>query len=255
MGMPDLPPDAAAELAPDLAALCGRAVAERWLLAFDFDGTLAPFASTPGQAVLDPVSGPLLARLAAARPVAVISGRAVADVRGRLPPGTLVLGNHGSEGLPGMEAELQAARALAVRWREELARITAVPGCWLEDKGVSLTFHWRLALDHAAAAQAAHDLVRGLVPSPRLIPGQAVLNCLPPQLLDKGEALQRLLVTHPGQRALFVGDDWTDAAVFRLEDPRIAGIQVGDLELGAEWRLPGQPSVVRFLQALVAALE
>ena len=224
------------------------------LFAFDFDGTLAPFASTPGQAALDPGSGPLLARLTAARAVVVISGRAVADVRGRVPPGPHILGNHGSEGLPGMEGELLGARALAARWREELARVPAVPGCWLEDKGLSLTFHWRLALDHAAAEQAALDLAKTLEPHPRLIRGQYVLNCLPSQLLDKGQALQRLLAAHPVQSALFVGDDWTDAAVFHLRDPRIAGIQVGDLELGAEYRLPGQPSVVGLLETLVAAL-
>jgi trehalose 6-phosphate phosphatase len=238
----------------DLAGLCGRAIAERWLLALDFDGTLAPFASAPGLVALDPASGPLLARLAAARPVVVISGRAVADVRGRLPPGLHILGNHGSEGLPGMEADIQGARALTARWREELARIPTVPGCWLEDKGVSLTFHWRLALDHTTAEATALDLAKSLTPHPRLIRGHAVLNCLPPQLLDKGQALQRLLTTQPVQRALFVGDDWTDAAVFHLRDPRITGIQVGDLELGAEWRLPGQPSVVGLLETLVAAL-
>ncbi len=253
MDMSDGPPPTASPAA-DLTGLCARAIAEHWLLAFDFDGTLAPFASTPGQAALDPDSAPLLARLAAARPVVVISGRAAVDVRGRVPPGPNILGNHGSEGLPGMDGVMEGARALAARWREELANIPAIPGCWLEDKGLSLTFHWRLAHDHAAAEQAAVDLARTLEPHPRLIRGQYVLNCLPSQLLDKGQALQRLLAMQPVQRALFVGDDWTDAEVFNLHDPRIAGIQVGDLELGAEWRLPDQPSVAGLLETLVAAL-
>ena len=54
------------------------------VLAFDFDGTLAPIVARPDQAHVPPPVSEGLAHLAQRLPVAVISGRSVADVRARL---------------------------------------------------------------------------------------------------------------------------------------------------------------------------
>ncbi len=73
--------------------------ASKALLAFDFDGTLAPIVDDPGRARMRSRTRRLLRRLASAYPCAVISGRSRADLRERLA-GTGIrrtIGNHGAE--------------------------------------------------------------------------------------------------------------------------------------------------------------
>ena len=54
------------------------------LLAFDYDGTLAPIASDPERAALRPTTRRLLSEVARRYPCVVISGRARADAQSRL---------------------------------------------------------------------------------------------------------------------------------------------------------------------------
>ena len=56
----------------------------RPLLAFDFDGTLAPIVARPDEARVAEAVSHGLAKLARDLPVAIITGRSVADVRPRL---------------------------------------------------------------------------------------------------------------------------------------------------------------------------
>ncbi len=56
---------------------------QRALLAFDFDGTLAPIVTQPAQARLSQAVAARLAALATRLPVAVIRGRSLADLRQR----------------------------------------------------------------------------------------------------------------------------------------------------------------------------
>jgi trehalose 6-phosphate phosphatase len=72
------------------------------LLAFDYDGTLAPLSNSPDASRLRPETSELLRSLAHAAPVAVITGRSVRDVTLRLEqiPMLAVIGNHGAEPSP-----------------------------------------------------------------------------------------------------------------------------------------------------------
>ena len=63
-----------------LAALMRR----RPLLAFDFDGTLAPIVARPEDARVPAAVAARLAVLALRLPVAIVTGRAIGDVRHRL---------------------------------------------------------------------------------------------------------------------------------------------------------------------------
>src|ERR1700732_1713074 len=68
------------------------------LLAFDFDGTLAPIVEHPDEARVAVEVAERLDRLARLRPVAVVTGRSVADVAGRVGFSHRVLvGEHGAE--------------------------------------------------------------------------------------------------------------------------------------------------------------
>ncbi|MFO1286603.1 MAG: trehalose-phosphatase [Rubrivivax sp.] len=77
-----------------LAALLRR----RPLFGFDFDGTLAPIVAEPAAARIPPSVTGRLRLLAELAPVAVISGRAIDDLRQRLGfEPRHVVGSHGAE--------------------------------------------------------------------------------------------------------------------------------------------------------------
>lgn len=197
------------------------------LYAFDYDGTLAPISAEPQQAVISPGTRRLLADLARARPVVVITGRARADALRLLAgvPLLEVIGNHGAE----TEATDDPGwRARVREWCERLSpQLSKHPGIFLEDKIYSLALHYRSSPDWCAALRWLEEATAGL-PGVRRVRGKAVLNLLPAEAPHKGEALLAAMTRHICQRALFAGDDETDEDVFRM-DPSlpVLGIRVG----------------------------
>ena len=71
------------------------------LCAFDFDGTLSPFTGYENASLPQAIREKLV-RLQSMTPVAILTGRALSDIRARLAfkPDYLVA-NHGQEGVPG----------------------------------------------------------------------------------------------------------------------------------------------------------
>lgn len=215
---------------------------------FDFDGTLAPIRPTPGEAVMQTDVAAAFADLARRMPVAVVSGRGLADLRARLPGAPRwVLGNHGAEGLPGADPRAQQAhRSACAQWRAQLhgkASLLA-SGILLEDKRHSLSLHYRLAPDHEAARAALLADVAALRPAPRVVPGKCVLNLVHPDAVDKFGAMRTLAALHgPGTGVFFAGDDDNDEILFRQAPPEWVTVKVGMGETAARFRLPSQESM------------
>jgi len=120
------------------------------LLAFDLDGTLAPIVSRPGDARVPQALAHRLARLARLRPVVVVTGRRVADARGRLgfEPAALI-GSHGAEDEQDQAASARF-RAVLDPLRDHLQhqrQSLESAGVQVEDKGQSIALHYRLAAD------------------------------------------------------------------------------------------------------------
>ncbi len=197
------------------------------LVALDYDGTLAPITDDPFRAHMHAATRQLLIRLARCRPSVILTGRSRRDALRLLDgvDGIEVIGNHGMESV---HATSLAVLDLVSSWKTVLAhRIAGVAGMSLEDKGYSLSLHYRLAPDPLQAAAFAHALAVPL-PQARLVGGKCVLNVVPATALDKGGALLRELQRIGSPRALFVGDDVTDEDVFRLDLPQqILSIRVG----------------------------
>jgi trehalose 6-phosphate phosphatase len=199
------------------------------LFAFDFDGTLAPIVSDPDQArAADRVTRPLI-QLARRVPVAVVSGRARRDLIERLPCEIAYLvGNHGNEGLPD-EQDTRRFGDICRAWRASLEQRLVGPeaeGVRIEDKGQSLSLHYRAAPDPDAASAFLRDAAHGLMPQPTVIDGKMVLNLLPPDAMNKYEALQAL-VRHEGvENVFFVGDDDTDEVVFERAPPHWVTVRI-----------------------------
>lgn len=198
------------------------------LLAFDFDGTLAPIVKKHDKAALPAKTARLLEKLSQRAPVALLSGRALKDLKSRVPFTLLAwVGNHGMEGVPGGKPRLRNEKIVA-RWAASLAKnLPAIQGTELENKRYSLTLHYRESKRPVKARRTLLAAVDELTPAPHILPGKKVLNLLTPGHTNKGLALQALLKAYGFEKALFVGDDDTDEDVFRLEDPRIFSLRVG----------------------------
>lgn len=233
---------------PVLEALAGS----RSLLAFDFDGTLAPVVSDRTRAALRPRTHRLLAALCTKYPVAVVSGRARGDVAARLEGLGVkyVAGNHGIEPVAATAA---LAREVATARRTLELALDAQEDVDLEDKRFSLSLHFRRARHPAAARRAILAAVRELPGSMRASPGKAVVNVVPAGAPTKGDAVKRIADAERAERVLYVGDDVTDEDAFSLDDERLVAVRVGRAaSSAAPWFVPSQRAVDDLLSALSA---
>jgi trehalose 6-phosphate phosphatase len=225
----------------------------RVLLAFDFDGTLAPLGADPDRAFPRAATRELLASVAERYPVAVISGRAVADVSARLGVEVrTVVGNHGIEPSPAME---EAARAVA-EWAPQLRdALGTVSGVVVEDKRFSIALHYRAADDHEEARRRIHSAVAGLAGSPRAADGHFVVNVVGRDAPTKGDALRRIVTELAATGSLFAGDDLTDEDAFAVQDPETSlGVRVGvGVPTRAAFHIPSQAEIDQLLRELLDA--
>ncbi len=221
------------------------------LLAFDYDGVLAPLIPDPDGAPMSARTRALLTELARLTPVAVVSGRSFAKLR-RVVGGVTpwLVGNHGYEFLhptPVPAAVLADVR----RWERQTATAVAgVSGVTIEHKRSTFAVHWAQARDRARAARAVRRAVAALE-GVRLVAGKNLVNVLPASFPTKGDAVRRLLQEVGCPRALFVGDDVTDEDVFALPRRLVLGVHVGAGPSLAPWRIAGREEVDGLLEVLV----
>lgn len=202
----------------------------RPLLAFDFDGTLAPIVARPDDARISQAVSARLKSLAARLPVAIVTGRAVSDVRGRLGfEPRYIVGSHGAE--DGLDAGAADARARALDPLRDLLRargaILAAAGIGVEDKVLSIALHYRLAPDRAGARAMIHELLAQPGLSVQVFAGKMVVNVMAPDAPDKADAVQALVARSRASCALFAGDDVNDEPVFVSAPPDWLTIRIG----------------------------
>jgi trehalose 6-phosphate phosphatase len=196
-----------------------RAEPERAAIFLDVDGVLAPIVARPEDAAVPDETRDEVRRLHEKYAlVACVSGRTGDDARRIVGIDELVyVGEHGLELEPSAPEWRAAIRAFAdsVDWP-------------VEDKGLTLSFHYRGVEDEEAAetfllgvAERARD--EGL--RPRF--GRKVLEIRPPVEASKGTAVRFLLQGHGLSRALYVGDDATDLDAFHALGELELGVRVG----------------------------
>ena len=173
----------------------------------DVDGTLAPIVARPELAVVPEESRAEVRRLVGRYAlVACISGRTGVEAARLVGvEGVVYVGVHGLELAP--EAE---------RWREALRPFTRQDWPWLEDKGLTVAFHWREAADDDEARLSLETLAeQARAAGLEAHWGRKVLELRPPVEADKGTAVRALLGERGLRRALYAGDDTTDLDAFR----------------------------------------
>ncbi len=223
------------------------------LVAFDYDGTLAPIVSDPAKAAMRRSTRDLLARVADRYPCAVISGRAQHDTEQWLDGIAVraVVGNHGIEPTRSPEAFARIVRA----WLPKLeAALGASPGVILEDKRLSLAIHYRASREKKKALATIQHAVTSLGAG-RVIEGKLVVNLLPPGAPHKGMALERVRAQLGCDTALYVGDDRIDEDVFALDQPGLlTSVRVGKSSRSrASFYLATQREIDELLRVLLTA--
>lgn len=224
------------------------------VLAFDYDGTLAPIVQNAGQAELRPKTRHLLKSLCELYTCALLTGRARGDVLRHLQgiPFAQIIGNHGAEWETPSPDQDEMIRQ-TTQWRVKLeAMISGLQGVQIEDKRLSLSIHYRkarrkhFALDHI---DRALKTLEGM----RIIGGKQVINVLPRQIGGKGQAILELKALYGRSTALFVGDDLNDEEVFELPpDERIFKVRVGrGFESRADYFLEHQADMDELLELLL----
>jgi trehalose 6-phosphate phosphatase len=209
------------------------------LVVSDFDGTLAEISSDPMGSRIEPLARVVLrrlARLANDRPdrlrVAILSGRTAPDVASRVRVGGVAyLGNHGLEIgrlrrgrraerlATGVDARLRPFADPARRFADAVAdRLHRPDWLFIEDKGPSVTFHYREAADPAAAAAAIDRATAGGLVPPGFVrlDGRRMVEFRPAGHGGKGAAMARLIRRHRPGAVLVLGDDRSDAEAFTV---------------------------------------
>lgn len=254
---------------------------ERAVLAFDFDGTLAPIVPDPEQARAHPDAVPALAALAPkVASVAVVTGR----------PADVAVRHGGFAGVPGLEHLVVLGHYGAERWDAVTGTVTAPPphpgvaavraelpgvldrsgasqGTWTEEKGRAVAVHTRRAEDPQATFEALREPLTDLATRHGLVvePGRLVLELRPPGM-DKGVALREYVREVGAEAVAYAGDDLGDlpafAAVDELRSEGTPGLlvcsgstEVTELQKRADLVVDGPEGVVRLLASLATQLN
>ncbi len=195
-----------------------------YLLMLDFDGVLAPIVAQPHRARMSERTRALLAKCAQSSPVAVISGRALTDVRKRARLSQLwYAGNHGAEWWMGKlrgREELSSDSFTALHAaRDEFRKLSRhYRGVIVQDKALTFSVHFR----HLSAVRTprfktevrriAKDFFRTLDVAEG---GEYIYNVRSRTGHTKAFAVKLARRLAPkGAAPIFIGDDTTDEDAF-----------------------------------------
>ncbi|TDO17355.1 trehalose 6-phosphatase [Mycobacterium sp. BK086] len=235
----------------------------------DFDGTLSDIVDDPTTATLVPGAAQALRALSEVCPVAVISGRALADIRSRVGiAGLWYAGSHGTE-LVGPEGEAhrhQPADDAIPRVQNAVADLgpllDAIPGMLIENKQLAVAVHYRMvAAGRVSEIVSAVESV-GRRHQLRVCHGRKVIELLPEGKWDKGDATNWIIscLNRPeGLVPIYIGDDLTDEDALGVVRHDGIGVLVRSSETGtrstaAHFTLDSPHEVAQFLEHLAEQL-
>lgn len=237
----------------------------------DFDGTLTPITETPDKAVMSKEVKDILREISnkPTAKLAFISGRALEDIKNKIGLENVIYsGNHGLE-IEGPKIKFKHLvspkyKMILDRIRNDLQqKISTIRGVFVEDKGLSLSLHYRMA-DKNKIPQVKvifHEtiilyLVRNKI---KIRAGKMVLEVRPPIEWDKGKIVLWLLTRQifAARKAnilpIYIGDDATDEDAFKALRNKGLTIFVGEpKESHAQYYLKSPKEVIDFLKRVLS---
>jgi len=234
---------------------------------FDFDGTLSEIVDDPDAARPVPGAVDALAALATRCPVAVLSGRDLADVRARLGlDGIWYAGSHGFEltGPDGThhqnDAAAEAVPVLADAAAALHGQFAKIPGILVENKRFAVAVHYRNAARDRVGEVLAAVRDAGRRGRLRVTTGREVIELRPEIDWDKGRTLHWILDRLGPVTPLFLGDDITDEDAFDAVNA-LAGVGIivrhtddGDRATAARFALDSPARAAEFTARLADQL-
>jgi trehalose 6-phosphate phosphatase len=239
---------------------------------YDFDGTLSEIVEDPDSARLVDGAADALTSLSAACPVAILSGRDLADVRERIGlPGLWYAGSHGFEltgpdGTHHQNPEAAASIPVLTGAAADLAdQLGHIPGVVVEHKRFGVAVHYRNAARDRVGEVAAAVRTAGQRTALRVTTGREVIELRPNIDWDKGKTLHWVLdYIRDNEGAgpllpIYLGDDITDEDAFDAVDDDGIAILVrhsddGDRATAARYALDDPDRVREFTERLARRL-
>jgi trehalose-phosphatase len=238
----------------------------------DYDGTLSAIVPDPDSARLVDGAEQTLSRLAERCPVAILSGRDLADIRDRVAvPGLWYAGSHGFEtvapdGTYRQNGEAAAAVPVLERAAAELRENLAdIKGSRVEHKRFAVAVHYRDVAASDIGEVVARTYRVGRREHLRVTNGRKVVELRPDVDWNKGTTLTWIRGQIEGAAGpatsrkdagkvmpIFIGDDLTDEDAFDAVKTDGIGILVrhtedGDRRSAARFTLEGPDQVCGFL--------
>jgi trehalose-phosphatase len=242
------------------------------LLFADYDGTLTPIVEKPDLAKISDDMRQLLEALASQSRIhlAIVSGRALADLRGKVGVGNIIyVGNHGLEiegcGISFINPVAEELRPIIHNIHYVLSQaLEPIKGVLVEDKGLSLSVHFRQVTESKVemVRKTFEYVVNSVQASSkiRVTTGKKIYEVRPAVDWDKGKAIKFLMEwcikTDSKNRLLpiYLGDDLTDEDAFKVIANYRSGISVfvGERhDTAARYFLESSAEVTKFLNLLL----
>ncbi|MEX2566026.1 MAG: trehalose-phosphatase [Cyclobacteriaceae bacterium] len=239
------------------------------VLFFDFDGTLTPIIDDPDKANLSDDGKKIIGKLSEQLTVAVISGRGLADLKGKVGIQEIIYaGSHGFEITGPGGLEMQYEKGLEIlpeldKAEEQLKEMLKdVGGCVVERKKYAIAVHYRKVEKEKVkeVKNAVSEVGKGQ-DKLKIGKGKKILELKPDLEWHKGQALNWLLekleLKTDRYQHVFFGDDITDEDALKEVHETGIGILVGThgQKTYANFRLNDTVEVYRFLEKMLEWLE
>jgi len=236
-------------------------------LLLDYDGTLTPIRKTPAAAIIHPKVRSVLKAISKNKniKVAIISGRSLRDIKKIV--GIKKINYFGNHGFEFEDASSKRIAFVPLYYKKIIAevksilknKISSIKGALLEDKGFTLSLHYRLV--KAGDILKVKDILFKLYKEKhfnkniRINHGKKVFEIKPRFAWNKGKAVSYLLSKLKDRRRflpIYIGDDTTDEDAFRALKSNGITVCVGkNKKSNARYCLNNTGEVLQFLKIIL----